>query len=592
MTIKNQKGKVTKMKRRKLSSVLAVLAAVSVLSSCTSISETPPARISDSTQIASFDITAVSSDESSDTYSESETDRTEPLQTEFLQTEPPISVTVSESAESESSEFLAKFTENASVLTETMTETTTEMTEETKRPWSETRTSGTMYVITDCVGREAASGDSTVITKFEKGEAVEISALTDSGFYKIKGGGYVHSEYLSDSPATDTETKTETEITTSYETSSEETTSTAAEPKPSGSENKPSSSKYKDRYAYNQLNENEKTLYKSIVKAVENFEPSAEVPEGMTNLDAFKVFIIVFNEEPQLFWMDSNFTMINGNLLPIRYKASKEEIGAMQEKIDANVSPLMAKINKASSDYDKLKLMYDYVVLHNDFSLDSSGFNPTIYNAFTDNGELQCAGYAKAIQYLCDLAGMESTVIVGKNSSDESHAWNVVKCGGKYYNLDATWGDPMNPSSGSIKYKKNYIRYTYFLVPDSIIHNISHCSVNQYTTSMGTVTCFTPPSCKSETYNYFKQAGLYYSDESSAEKAIKAQIKKAVTAKKQAVQIRVSSEELFNTVMADKLILEYQKYAKSLSSDVSGILFYRSETYKKTGIVTIDIVYK
>ncbi len=565
-----------------------MLAAVSVLSGCTSISEAPPARISDNTQIASADITVGASGESSEAYSESETARTEPLQTEALLTEPPISVTVSES---ESSEFLEKFTETAAVPNETVTEAATELTEETKRPWSETRTSGIMYVVTDCVGREAASGDSTVITKFEKGEAVEISALTDSGFYKIKGGGYVHSEYLSDSPATDTET--ETEITTTSETSYEETvTEVRDDSKPSGNENKTSSSKYKDRYAYNQLNENEKTLYRSIVKAVENFEPSAEVPEGMTNLDAFKVFIIVFNEEPQLFWMDSSFTMINGNLLPIRYKASKEEIGAMQEKIDANVSPLMAKINKASSDYDKLKLMYDYVVLHNDFSLDSSGFNPTIYNAFTDNGELQCAGYAKAIQYLCDLAGMESTVIVGKNNSDESHAWNVVKCGGKYYNLDSTWGDPMDPSSGAIKYKKNYIRYTYFLVPDSIIHNISHCSVNQYTTSMGTVTCFTPPSCKSETYNYFKQAGLYYSDESSAEKAIKTQIKKAVAAKKQAVQIRVSSEELFNTVMADKFILKYQKYAKSLSSDVSGILFYRSETYKKTGIVTIDIVYK
>ncbi len=589
--IKNQKGKVTKMNRKKINSVLAVLSAVSVLSGCMNISETPPAEISDNTQIASSGFMDVSSEESAEIRGESETARTE-----SLRTEPPISVTASESEESESSEFTAKFTETTAVLTETTTDTasetasgaTAELTKETKIPWSETRMSGTMYVVADCVGREAASGDSTVITKFEKGEAVEISALTDSGFYKIKGGGYVHSEYLSDSPATDTGT----ESTALSETLSDETTSADSDKKLSDSENTVSSSKYKDRYAYNQLNENEKTLYESIVKAVENFEPSVEIPEGMTNLDAFKVFIIVFNEEPQLFWMDSSFSMINGNLLPIKYKASKSEIGEMQEKIDANVSPLMAKINKASSDYDKLKLMYDYVVLHNDFSLDSSGFNPTIYNAFTDNGELQCAGYAKAIQYLCDLAGMESTVIVGKNSSDESHAWNVVKCEGKYYNLDSTWGDPMNPSNGAITYKSSYIRYTYFLVPDSIIHNISHFSVNQYSTSMGTITCFTPPSCKSETYNYFKQEDLYYSDESSAEKAIKAQIKKAVAAKKQAVQIRVSSEELFNTVMTDKLILEYQKYAKSLSSDVSGILFYRTETYKKTGIVTIDIVYK
>lgn len=596
-------------KKRKLSFVISCLIAfTSVFSGCSNVNEEVPESsvsavqeetaavkeetagesISESESVTSENITSASDDTETDTQtSPTVSEETETTVTAVLdETKADTEITTSEE-ETQTEKSKTETKTETEIETEVETETETEA--ETTKGWSETQMSDTvLYVKEDCVGRDSASNDGAVVTKYAKGEALVINALTDSGFYKIKDNNeYVHAFYLSDSPlVSDTSQTTEvvTEISAETETTSASQSSDTDVTVTDGSE------LYKSRYAYNTLTDDEKTLYASIVSAAYDFDMSVDVPDGISKNDAFKVCLIVYNEEPQLFWLDSGFT-VNMNIVTLKYKTSKSNISSMQEKINANVSPLLAKINAASSDYDKLKLMYDYVVLHNDFSLDSSGYNPTIYNAFTSSGELQCAGYAKAIQYLCDKAGIDSTVVVGKNTSGDSHAWNVVKCNGKYYNLDATWGDPMNPSNGKIDYNSDYIRYTYFLVPDSIVHDISHLNVNEYNLSSdSTIKLFTPPTANSETYNYFKQEGLYFTDVDEAKEAIKVQIEKAVSNKFQGVQIRVSTD-IFSEIFSDKNVLEYQKYAKSLSDDVTKLLTYRTETYKKTGVVTIDIVY-
>lgn len=500
-------------------------------------------------------------------------------------------------SETETDERALSDTDISDTETDTDTETGTDVSEteeesvtSASRSWSETNSSGTMYITEDCVGREAADNNSTIITRFSKGDSVEIAALTDSGFYKIKGGGYIHSEYLTDNPVSETsasttaaETVKTTKITTESDTEAE-TSEIYVDDDDSG-DTSSSSKKYTDRYAYKQLSESEQKLYADLVDAAENFRASVDLPEGISGNDARKVYMIVFNEEPQLFWLSGSFKL-ESTKISLTYKADKAEAKKMQEQIDANASPVLAKINAASSTYEKLKVIYDYIVLNNNFSLDSSGYNGTIYNAFIKGGDLQCAGYAKTVQYFCDLSGIESTVVVGTNSDNESHAWNVVYCDDGYYNLDTTWGDPINDYDG------RYIRHTYFLVPDSEIHNISHFNVSCFFTSDGTkIKCFTPPKCTKTTYNYFKQEGLYFKDYDSADAAIKAAIKKAVANKENVVQIRVSSEELFNKLTELSSASAFKKYAKSLSSSVKTISRFTSQTDLATGVVTFEIKY-
>ena len=53
-----------------------------------------------------------------------------------------------------------------------------------------------------------------------------------------------------------------------------------------------------------------------------------------------------------------------------------------------------------------------------------------------------CEGFAKYINYFCQIAGIESTAAVGYLKSDASvgHAWNQIRLNGNWYNLDVTSG--------------------------------------------------------------------------------------------------------------------------------------------------------
>lgn len=583
------------MDRKRLSRITAAILTLAVAASgCSNVSKEPQlvgggesaSEVSEVTETASETGTSLSAETSvsSETETSPESSDTE----------------TGESSETESD------TETGTETSETEEESETSF----SRSWFETNSSGTMYITADCVGREAADNNSTIITKYQKGDAVEIAALTDSGFYKIKGGGYIHSEYLTDNPVTETSSETaaetsekttpkETQETTSKttskktETSADDTSEIFIDDDDNNNNNDSANTddiaaasvKFTDRYAYKQLNKTEQQFYADIVAAAESLNTAVKIPEGMSKNDAHKLYMIVYIEEPQLFWLGGSVS-VSGDTMLLNYMTDKAGIKKMQEEIDANAAPVLAKINRASSTYEKLKVIYDFVVLNNNFSLNSKGYNGTIYNAFVKDGDLQCAGYAKTVQYFCDLSGIDSTVVVGTNANGESHAWNVLYCGDGYYNFDTTWGDPINDYDG------RYIRHTYFLVPDSEIHEISHCNVNSFFLSDGTkIKCFDPPKCTKTTYNYFKQEGLYFKDYDSADAALREAIKKAVANKENVVQIRVSDEELFNKLTSGSAPAAYQKYAKSLSPSVKSIGKYSGQTYKATGVVTVEINY-
>jgi len=52
------------------------------------------------------------------------------------------------------------------------------------------------------------------------------------------------------------------------------------------------------------------------------------------------------------------------------------------------------------------------------------------------NGKSVCAGYADAFRLVALMAGLKSAY-----ASSGTHAWNLVKVGGKWYNVDLCWDD-------------------------------------------------------------------------------------------------------------------------------------------------------
>lgn len=80
--------------------------------------------------------------------------------------------------------------------------TTTTATTKPAPEWTESKASGTKYVNTDCYSRKKAVLGAETVKLYSVNDKVTVTAKTDTGYYKLDTGAYIHSDYLSDSKVT------------------------------------------------------------------------------------------------------------------------------------------------------------------------------------------------------------------------------------------------------------------------------------------------------------------------------------------------------------------------------------------------------
>ena len=477
-------------------------------------------------------------------------------------------------------------------------ETTTASSEaETTRTWNETEIDEEMYTSQACYSRIKPIVGSDPVDRYTKGTKVNIVAATDTGYYKLDDGSFIHSDYLvedddcynddldddydddyneeifpddDDNDADDYDDDDDDDNTGSSGTSDPVTSVTHAV-------------KYTDRYAYNTLNDKEKEFYKNLYDAVSTYKSSVEIPQGLLSDGIIKVYAMVYNQEAQFFWMDANINPSYGSM-KLNYEYTQDEIKSIQKTIDANVSRIMSAANKCNTTAGKLKVFYDWVIKNNSFALTGTAATCSIASGLSGNGELQCVGYAKTMLYLCDIAGIDCMTIVGNNRTGSTHAWNVVYCDNGYYILDAAWGDPIGAPGGS-----NYVKYSFFLVPDAWTKE-THLNVNKHTRSNGDVIkFFTPPSCTKTTYNYYRIYGKEYDNLDDAAQGMYDALKEAINAGKNVAEIRVTSQDMWDTLLSNSYAVKFQKYAQEIG-DVEKLSRQKNDNVNN-GVVQYNIIY-
>lgn len=80
--------------------------------------------------------------------------------------------------------------------------TTTAATTKPAPEWTETKASGTKYVNTDCYSRKKAVLGADTVKLYSVNDKVTVTAKTDTGYFKLSDGSFIHSDYLSDSKVT------------------------------------------------------------------------------------------------------------------------------------------------------------------------------------------------------------------------------------------------------------------------------------------------------------------------------------------------------------------------------------------------------
>ena len=236
-------------------------------------------------------------------------------------------------------------------------------------------------------------------------------------------------------------------------------------------------------YAY--LDPTEKILYRAILVAARHVYMSYEDPATYDEMACVaKLMPSLFTYENQQLWnaQDAavfdhpeltqltvatlyryNVTVINPStneemysthfmLQNKTYEFTRAQYDTMTSDVERARSTILSNntVKNADSLPEKELAIHDLLCAMNDYSSDpdrtqAHNICHSAYSALVNDGyDPVCDGYSGAFQYLLDGAGIDSYIVVGNvidSRGKELHAWNIVKIGGQWYEVDTTW-DP------------------------------------------------------------------------------------------------------------------------------------------------------
>lgn len=202
-----------------------------------------------------------------------------------------------------------------------------------------------------------------------------------------------------------------------------------------------------------QLSGYELSLYKRICAEYEGlYRSAADAPKQrfvtltyddslISRTELKKIYFIFYYTNPQYFYAYNGYsvgTSDNGQAI-IALKLYTDFMDgdtrcAVRDGIEKKAAEWLSEAEGLSSDLDKEMLIAEKLCGSVQYKT-GSRFSQSLAGAMY-YGECVCNGYAMAVNYLCNLAGIDTFTVVSRD-----HAWNAVDLYGTYFQLDTTWMD-------------------------------------------------------------------------------------------------------------------------------------------------------
>ncbi|NLL80232.1 MAG: hypothetical protein GX234_10715 [Clostridiales bacterium] len=330
-------------------------------------------------------------------------------------------------------------------------------------------------------------------------------------------------------------------------------------------------------YSFGCLSSEEQLLYVDIVQILSHMAEDIEIripKECEDDLSVIgKVFQCVMNDHPEFFYADgytyTRYTEGNadGRLIRVtfsgRYTMSPAKKAKCEEKIKEYTDVVLSGIPKEASEYEKVKYIYEYIILHTDYKLHAKE-DQNICSVFL-YGESVCQGYAKAMQYLLEQAGIQATLVSGVVEKGEGHAWNLVRIDGDYYYVDPTWGDASYEMSGEVQETEGIripsINYDYL------------CVTQEQLTKTHTIdNVVALPQCTATRANYYRMEDAYFTGYDREQ--IKRLFEKAYARGDEIVTLKCSDCTAYEEVK--RMLLDAQEVFEYLDSPEGKVAYTNS----------------
>ena len=224
-----------------------------------------------------------------------------------------------------------------------------------------------------------------------------------------------------------------------------------------------------EQYYYNHMNKAQKAAYHSILSGVKNLADEFQIP-ALEGEELYNVFFQMRLDHPEIFWVSSykyRYYKDSPNLIFIpEYLFDKKKICEHQKAMTARVEKLIRPAQKLS-EWEKEKYVHDFICENIRYDKLKKSYSHEIIGPL-GQGVGVCEGIAKAVKVLLDALGVWCVIAICGNNPEKGikyrHTWNIVKIGGTYYHLDATFDNTLGKDR-----ETSEIRYDYFNLDDSQI---------------------------------------------------------------------------------------------------------------------------
>lgn len=224
-----------------------------------------------------------------------------------------------------------------------------------------------------------------------------------------------------------------------------------------------------EQYYYNHMNKAQQAAYHSILSGVKNLADEFQIP-ALEGKELYNVFFQMRLDHPEIFWVSSykyRYYKDSPNLIFIpEYLFDKKKICEHQKAMTARVEKLIRPAQKLS-EWEKEKYVHDFICENIRYDKLKKSYSHEIIGPL-GQGVGVCEGIAKAVKVLLDALGVWCVIAICGNNPEKGikyrHTWNIVKIGGTYYHLDATFDNTLGKDR-----ETSEIRYDYFNLDDSQI---------------------------------------------------------------------------------------------------------------------------
>ena len=230
-----------------------------------------------------------------------------------------------------------------------------------------------------------------------------------------------------------------------------------------------------DRYYYSRMTPGEKYIYEALYEAIINGRKSAEIEGGADAGSVTEIYFAIILDNPHFYYLGREISIVRYSgayektLIEPSYTLNRDIIRDFNGRIEQGVNELIRRLKLGGvSDLEAVRRLHDYLASeaeYDDTALEERQKGRLI-SAHSVIGifSKQCAvcdGISKTVKLVLNSLDIPCIVVAGESAFEEdngSHAWNIVKIGGKAYHLDMTWDINLS--------RKGHISYEYFLISD------------------------------------------------------------------------------------------------------------------------------